>query len=326
VSGVKDRPAGIADHDLMLALTGVWRLDVEGVQYAPVGAGGYHWVARSAAGSRWFVTVDDLDGKPWLGGSRDEVFQGLRGAMGTARALRDAAGLAFVAAPRPARDGGLVLRLSERYALSVFGYLDGTSGHYGEQLPAEERSGLAEMLAALHGSSHAGTPAHRIALPRLGRLEQALGELGQAWTGGPYSEPARALLADDAGGIRQALATFSDLAARFTAPPKVITHGEPHPGNLIRTGKHLMLLDWDTVGLAPPERDLWMLPGDALDQYAGLTGKPVNPAGVRLYRLRWALDDIRAFTEDLRAPHSQTPGAEHSWQALRESVRSALDA
>jgi spectinomycin phosphotransferase len=57
-----------------------------------------------------------------------------------------------------------------------------------------------------------------------------------------------------------------------------------------------------------------------------LTGKPFNPAGVRLYRLRWALDDIRAFTEDLRTPHGQTPGAEHSWQALRESVRSALDA
>ena len=86
VPGVKDRPAGIADHDLMLALTGVWRLDVEVVQYAPVGAGGYYWVARSAAGSQWFVTVDDLDGKPWLGGSRDEVFQGLRGAMGAARA------------------------------------------------------------------------------------------------------------------------------------------------------------------------------------------------------------------------------------------------
>jgi spectinomycin phosphotransferase len=91
-------------------------------------------------------------------------------------------------------------------------------------------------------------------------------------------------------------------------------------------GKHLVLLDWDTVGLAPAERDLWMLPGDALDRYAGLTGKPVNPAGIRLYRLRWALDDIRAFTEDLRAPHSQTAGAEHSWQALRESVRSVLNA
>jgi hypothetical protein len=50
--------------------------------------------------------------------------------------------------------------------VSVFAYLDGASGRYGEQLPAGERSGLAGMLAALHGSSHAGAPAHRIGLPR----------------------------------------------------------------------------------------------------------------------------------------------------------------
>jgi spectinomycin phosphotransferase len=86
VSGVKDRPAGIADQDLLLALTGVRGLEAAGVRYAAVGGGGYHWVARSAAGSRWFVTVDDLDGRPWLGDSRDEVLRGLRGVMGTARA------------------------------------------------------------------------------------------------------------------------------------------------------------------------------------------------------------------------------------------------
>lgn len=326
MSRVKDRPTGIADRDLIPALVRGWGLDVETVRYAPVGAGGYHWVACSAAGRRWFVTVDDLDGKPWLGESREAVFQGLRGAMDTARALRATAGLAFVAAPEPARDGGLVRRLSERYALSVYEYLEGTGGQFGEDLSAGKRSGLVEMLAALHGSSHIGTPVHQIGLPRLGALEQALGELARAWTGGPYSPSARALLASARHGIRQALADFGDLAARFTAAPKVVTHGEPHSGNLVMTGKRLMLVDWDTVGLAPPERDLWMLPGDAREQYADTTGRPVNPAAVRLYRLRWALDDIRAYTENLRAPHSQTPGAEHSWQSLRESVRSVLDA
>ena len=42
----------------------------------------------------------------------------------------------------------------------------------------------------------------------------------------------------------------------------VITHGEPHPGNLIRTGNGLAMVDWDTVALAPRERDLWMLADD----------------------------------------------------------------
>jgi spectinomycin phosphotransferase len=323
---VRDRPAGIEDHDVVSALTAAWGLEVADVGYAPVGGGAYHWVARCRTGSRWFVTLDELDGKPWLGDTRDEAFQGLRRAMGTSRALRDTAGLAFVAAPEPARDGELVLRLGERYALSVFGYLDGASGQFGGSLSPRERLGLAEMLAALHGCSHAGTPVHRIGLPRPGVLEQALSELGRTWAGGPYSGPARALLAGAAGGIRQALAAFSDLAAGLTAAPRVVTHGEPHPGNVIQAAGQQVLIDWDTVGLAPPERDLWLLPGDAVDHYAGLTGRPVSAAGLRLYRLRWALDDIRAYTEDLRAPHGRTPGAEHAWQALRASVRSALEA
>ena len=38
-----------------------------------------------------------------------------------------------------------------------------------------------------------------------------------------------------------------------------MTHGEPHAGNVMRTDEGRLLVDWDTVALAPPERDLWML-------------------------------------------------------------------
>jgi spectinomycin phosphotransferase len=30
----------------------------------------------------------------------------------------------------------------------------------------------------------------------------------------------------------------------------VVTHGEPHPGNLIQTSAGLVLIDWDTVAVA----------------------------------------------------------------------------
>ena len=33
----------------------------------------------------------------------------------------------------------------------------------------------------------------------------------------------------------------------------VVTHGEPHVGNAIRTEAGWMLVDWDTTLLAPPE-------------------------------------------------------------------------
>ena len=84
-----------------------------------------------------------------------------------------------------------------------------------------------------------------------------------------------------------------------------------------------MLIDWDTVALAPPERDLWMVAtgtGDELRRYTELTGRPVDPTALELYRLRWALDDISCFVRDLRAPHRRTPGTEHAWQALETTI------
>ena len=78
----------------------------------------------------------------------------------------------------------------------------------------------------------------------------------------------------------------------------VLTHGEPHPGNLIRTENGLRLVDWDTVLLAPPERDLWLLARDGVSdeqvaaEYAARTGHRADPRGMRLQRRRWALTDV----------------------------------
>ena len=43
---------------------------------------------------------------------------------------------------------------------------------------------------------------------------------------------------------------------REAGGPHVITQGEPHPGNVLRTLAGLRLIDWDVSALARPERDL----------------------------------------------------------------------
>ena len=55
------------------------------------------------------------------------------------------------------------------------------------------------------------------------------------------------------------LRTYEDLARRVASREDrfVITHGEPHAANAITAPSGLVLVDWDTVLLAPPERDLW---------------------------------------------------------------------
>lgn len=120
---MKDRPPGLGEEQLSRILARGWRIDANALRYAPVGNGSFHWVAADARGGRWFVTVDDLDGKGWLGADRASVGAGLRAAMDTAWALRHDAGLRFVLAPVPAEDGATVLPVSPAYAVAVFPFV-----------------------------------------------------------------------------------------------------------------------------------------------------------------------------------------------------------
>jgi spectinomycin phosphotransferase len=338
---VRDRPEGIAERDVARALADGWGLPAGTLRlrYAPVGGGSYHWVVTAGPGEQWFVTVDDLDDKGWLGGSRPAVFAGLRAAMDAALWLRREGGLGFVAAPVSALDGQAVRSLGDRHAVTVFPFLPGSPGQWAEPLPGPELAELVAMLAALHRVDPAAVrlPRRDIGLSWRGDLEVALRELGRPWTGGgPFTEPARALLAAAAGPVRRGLGTLDRWASGPAAAANlVITHGEPHPGNVIRTPAGpavgnpgpvrggIVLIDWDTVGLAPPERDLWMVAtetGDELRRYTELTGRPVDVTALELYRLRWALDDLSCFVRDLRAPHRRTPGTEDAWHALQTTI------
>jgi spectinomycin phosphotransferase len=325
---VQDRPGGVSERELERALTQGWDIQPATLTYAPVGAGSYHWVVADARGGRWFVTVDDLDHKSWLGSTRRAVLAGLRQALDTALALRDQAGLGFVVAPAPAGDGETVWPVNKRYAVAVYPYLDGVAGEFGQPLPARTRAELVGLLAALHQvvpTSQMPVADARLTLRPM--LETALSELDRPWSGGPFSDPAQVLLASSAGPIRDLLSAFDRLADRLAAVPHlVITHGEPHPGNLLHTEGGPVLIDWDTVGLALPERDLWSVlseTGEEARRYTEATGRAINPDALSFYRIRWTLDDLAAFTQQLRAEHGHTEDAREAWQALQEVVADA---
>jgi len=82
-------------------------------------------------------------------------------------------------------------------------------------------------------------------------------------------------------------------------------------------GSHV-LVDWDTVALAPPERDLWMLVGENGEEasgYADATGREPDAIAMNFFRLRWDLADIAAFTDLLRSPHGHTEDTEKAYDA-----------
>ena len=124
--------------------------------------------------------------------------------------------------------------------------------------------------------------------------------------------------------VRQALARFDGLVNRVQGAggPCVITHGEPHPGNLLRTRTGLRLIDWDIAALARPERDLWwVISGDQdAARYSRQTSWTVNQDALALYRLRWDLDDIAGFLPQIRGPHQQTEDALMYWTELQKTL------
>ena len=274
-----------------------WRIDVAAAEYAPVGGGSYHWNVVDGAGERHFITVDDLDNKGWFGGTREGAFEGLVAAFDTAAALREH-GLEFVVAPHRTGDGLSLVRVSPRYTLSVFPFVDGAAGRFGEYTAAE-RAALGPMLAALHSAPVAARRLD-LALPLRGALEQALAETERPWESGPLAERARALLTRNASVVEELLARYDRLGAAIPDDGWIVTHGEPHAGNLIDAR---FLVDWDTVALAPPERDLWMLGGDASDAHA-------------FFRLRWDLADLASFTDKLRSPHTDNADTQKACEGV----------
>jgi spectinomycin phosphotransferase len=305
-----------------------WDLAPARLSYLPVGWGDHHWELADAAGRRWFVTVAALAGG-WRGTGAAAGYADLRAVLDTVLALTRA-GLEFAVPPVPAVDGRALARLGAEHAITLFPYLDGTSG--GELSPPD-RTVLIGMLARLHGATPLAArtaPARRPGLAARPVLEAALGELSERWAGGPYSEPARDFLTRHAAPLRQILAHFDELAREVArGGPPVFTHGEPKPDNVLRAGGRLRLIDWDTAGLAWPERDLWLAAGTDLelaDHYAGLSGRRVSAAAMRLYQLRWLLDDITLSLSGFRGPHGRDDDTELSWTVLTGQTEALLQA
>jgi spectinomycin phosphotransferase len=328
---VLTEPRDLDRSELEQVLEDRWGLRDPRLDYLAVGFGSHHWRAVDSRGTRSFVTVDDLEADFRTTPDIDSAFAALDRAFRTAALLRDNATLEFVLAPLFDRDGVVIHRLNNRYAVTVSPLIDGESSEYGPYEEPDDRRAMGAVLGRLHAATDqvpADLPRREdFALPSRAELVEALHDLDRTWDSGPFAEQTRKLLQLGAHDLEMRLHEYDELVAgvRASSDSWVITHGEPHRANVIRDPRGgVYLVDWDTTLIAPRERDLQMVLDQGLtgwDEYSELAGvDSLNHEALHLYRLWWELADITVVVAGFRGPHERTEDMVASWEILARNL------
>ncbi len=324
-------PRDLDRSELEQVLERHWGLRDPQLDYLAVGFGSHHWSAVDSGDTRSFVTVDDLAADFRTTPGTDFAFAALDRAFRTANVLSDRASLEFVLAPLVDREGAIIRRLSDRYAVTVSPFIDGESSEYGAYEGPDDRRMMGALLGRLHTATDyvpSDLPGREdFAVPSRAVLLEALGDLDRSWDFGPFAEPARKLLQSSGDELERRLQEYEELAAgvRESSDSWVITHGEPHRANVIRESKGAVrLIDWDTTLIAPRERDLWMVLDQDLtgwDEYRDVSGAAsLNHEALQLYRWWWDLADIAIFVGGFRRAHERTEDTVACWGHLARAL------
>jgi spectinomycin phosphotransferase len=310
---VQTPPREVPDDLVLDAVRSGWSPRAERAAYLPVGFGSHHWEVTGADGERWFATVDEVRG--------DASSSTLAAALSVPHAAREA-GVVGVHAPVPATDGLLVHRIRRAWVVSVQPWLVGDAGRFGDRLQDDEALAVVDLLVGLHAVPPDRTRA-RVdddTVPGRGMLEALVARLGDpgVWRAGPLAAGVRELLVEHGYMLARALAAHD--AEADPEAPLVVTHGEPHPGNLVRTPSGPCLVDWDTALLATPERDLWLVAArsgpDVVGRYEEASGRTVDVARLRHQERRWALTDVADYVPALAGAPEETEDTAWQWEAL----------
>lgn len=293
VVGVRDPLDPISDDLVTRVVRERWGLEVGTAEYLPWGFGAWHWAARDLNGRRrWFVTADELD-HPTRGDELEATY--------SAAVTLSESGLGLVV-PCVRSLRGQVTHEVFGFAISVTQWVEGAPAE--GELVGQAAEETAAMVRALHegpAPEHALVWDHRL---RWAHDLERLGEIVEPeWSIGALAAEAQVALRAHQHQVPQWLQRHTVLAAQAVAARSdwVVTHGEPGVHNQLVTSKGRRLVDWESMRVAPRERDLTDLARSPAPWPRELA-EP-DPAMLELFDLHWRLNEIGAYAARLCAPH-----------------------
>ncbi|WP_249025487.1 phosphotransferase family protein [Streptomyces sparsogenes] len=309
MGAVLSPPPFIDNEAIASAVAAHWLPEAAGADYLPWGFGAHHWRV-AGGGTTLFVTLDQVEPR--------HTAASLEAAYAGAAALA-ATGMDTVCAPLPARSGRFTVDVGVG-VLSVTPWLEGRSPTEAEAREPRHVGQIIDALAALH---HAAPPdGLRHWAPRVGPAfaDELRGRTARPWRSGPLAEEARTTIVACHGAIEDWTGRYHELAniALTRRDSWVPTHGEPHNDNQVVGVHGLKLVDWESLALAPRERDY----ADLLE--AGVADRlDPDPAMVELFSLDWRLSEIDEYSRWFAAPHTGTEDDHTALEGLREELSAA---
>lgn len=309
---MREPPVQVAHDELLALVRREWDDGVDELAHLPIGFGAHHWAGSSGGHRRLFVTFDGLLPK--------RNAEELEAAYNAAAALA-AIGLDFVLAGRRSASGSYTLLLADG-AVSATTWVEGRTGD-GPPADGTEAAECAAVLAQLHATpAPEGTPPWNPILDPLRFTDDLTRRVAGRWDVGPYAEPARKMLRERLEQIGAWTTSYDELTRRALAARDtwVPTHGEPDTGNQLLTSTGRLLVDWESLKLAPRERDLGTLVAAGFAWEAAYGIAEPDWQMVEMFDLEWRLSEIVEYSAWFSSPHFGSASDLVAFEGLREAL------
>ena len=306
MTGVQEAPGELSEDEVLALVRSDWDERASAAVHLPLGFGAHHWRVDVSGGPGLFATYDRF-------GARHDLAS-LTAAYASAIALAQG-GLEFALVPQRSRSGQVLVPLADG-TLSCTPWVEGEVVGEGPLTDAATVAANIADLARLHACDPPdGLPRWS---PQVGHdLPQRLAALAASGKdAGPYSEPARTAVAERWPEIEDWTRRYLTLATAAGRRGWVVTHGETHTRNQLRTADGIRFVDWESVKLAPRERDL-----ATLVQAGFGTSVAADPEMVELFDLEWRLAEIDEYAHWFAAPHTGTADDAVAYEGLLDELR-----